>query len=55
MRNGMMIALAVYLVAALLLMPVWGNHGLWLAFTLLMIMRAVTLAAWLPRLLRAVA
>jgi MATE family multidrug resistance protein len=52
MRNGMAIALAGYLAAALLLVPPWGNHGLWLAFTLLMLLRAVTLAAWLPRLLR---
>lgn len=52
MRNGMAIALAGYLAAALLLVPVWGNHGLWLAFTLLMVLRAATLAAWLPRLLR---
>lgn len=53
MRNGMAVALAIYLVAALLLVPIWGNHGLWLAFLLLMVMRAVPLVAWLPRLLRA--
>jgi MATE family multidrug resistance protein len=55
MRNGMAIALAAYLAAALLLVPTWGNHGLWLAFMVLMALRAATLAAWLPRLLRGVA
>ena len=31
MRNGMLASLAVFLVAALLLQPVWGNSGLWVA------------------------
>jgi multidrug resistance protein, MATE family len=52
MRNGMIIALVAYLAAAALLVPQWGNHGLWLAFTVLMVARAVPLAAWYPRLLR---
>ncbi len=54
MRNGMAIALGSYLVAAQLLVPAWGNHGLWLAFLILMLMRAATLGAWLPRVLRSV-
>jgi len=30
----------------------WGNHGLWAAFSLYFILRAVTLAIWLPRIAR---
>jgi MATE family multidrug resistance protein len=52
MRNGMIIALACYLAAALLLVPLLGNHGLWLALMLLMVARAVPLALWYPRILR---
>ncbi len=52
MRNGMVIALAAYLAAVAFLVPRLGNHGLWLAFTLLMLARAVPLAVWYPRLLR---
>jgi MATE family multidrug resistance protein len=31
MRNGMVASLAVFLAAALLLLPLWGNMGLWVA------------------------
>ena len=31
MRNGMLLALAVFLVAALAFQPLWGNTGLWIA------------------------
>ncbi|HZD25219.1 MAG TPA: MATE family efflux transporter [Alphaproteobacteria bacterium] len=36
MRNGMALALGVFLLAVALLMPPLGNHGLWLAMLLLM-------------------
>jgi MATE family, multidrug efflux pump len=55
MRNGMIIALACYLAAALLLVPLLGNHGLWLALMVLMVARAVPLALWYPRILRSLA
>jgi MATE family multidrug resistance protein len=54
MRNGMIIALACYLGAARLLLPALGNHGLWLAFLVLMVARAVPLAIWYPRIGRAI-
>ncbi len=54
MRNGMIIALGVYLVATQLLVPVMGNSGLWLALMILMAARAATLGAWFPRVLRTV-
>ncbi len=43
MRNGMAVSLAVFLVAAWLLVPVWGNHGLWLSFLVLMSARGLWL------------
>jgi MATE family multidrug resistance protein len=52
MRNAMAVSLLVYLGACWLLVPAFGNHGLWLAFTLLMAARAITLAVAYPRLLR---
>lgn len=52
MRNGMLISLAVFLPAAWLLLPLWGNHGLWLALMLFMVARAMTLLAWYPAIER---
>jgi MATE family multidrug resistance protein len=49
MRNGMVIALALYLGAASLLIPAYGNDGLWAAFFLFMAARAATLGWWYPR------
>ncbi len=55
MRNGMIISLAIYLAAVFALQPVLGNHGLWLAFTIFMAARAVTLAIVYPNVERAAA
>lgn len=55
MRNGMLLALAAYLAAAALLVPLWGNHGLWLSLMVFMGARAVTLGLWLPRIERCMA
>ena len=52
MRNAMILSLAVFLVAVWLFLPVWGNHGLWAALTVLMVARAITLGVWLPRIVR---
>lgn len=54
MRNGMLISAAGFLLATWVLVPLWSNHGLWLAFVLFLALRAVTLGAWLPRLLTAI-
>jgi len=50
MRNGMLIALVVYLVSVWLLTPWWGNHGLWCALMIFFVARALTLFAWYPRI-----
>ena len=54
MRNAMVISFLFYLTALAILVPLWGNHGLWLAFTLFMVVRAATLAAHYPSLARGV-
>ena len=57
MRNGMAVSLVAFALAAWLLMPLWGNHGLWLSLLLLMSARGLWLGviyarhepeAWLP-------
>ncbi len=50
MRNAMIASLAVYGGALAILVPSFGNHGLWAAFMVLMVARAVTLAMFYPRL-----
>ena len=55
MRNAMIASLAVYLAACLLLIPAFGNHGLWLAFMIFMAARMITLGFYMPRLERAIA
>jgi MATE family multidrug resistance protein len=52
MRNMMIISLAVYLVACYLLIPAFGNNGLWASLMVFFIARAVTLGARMPALLR---
>lgn len=54
LRNAMLLSLAAYLPACWVLVPWLGNHGLWLAFTLFMAARAVTLAAFFPAQERAI-
>jgi multidrug resistance protein, MATE family len=43
MRNGMVLALAAFLLAAWALMAPFGNHGLWLAMLLFMAARGLWL------------
>jgi len=54
MRNAMIISLIVFLVALPLLIPGFHNHGLWSAFAIFMIARAVTLGLYYPALERSV-
>jgi multidrug resistance protein, MATE family len=52
MRNGMALALGVFVAAVALLMPPFGNHGLWLAMLLLMAARGLWLGACYLRIER---
>ncbi|MEK9678904.1 MAG: MATE family efflux transporter, partial [Rhodospirillaceae bacterium] len=53
MRNGMMISLVLFAGLTLILKPLLGYHGVWLAFILFMTSRAVTLGIFYPRVERA--
>jgi MATE family multidrug resistance protein len=50
LRNSMALAFAGFLGAAFLLEPWLGNHGLWAALMVLMVLRAMTLGWWLGRI-----
>ena len=52
MRNSMATALLFYLVAVVVLIPLWDNHGLWASFMILMIVRAITLGWGYPKIER---
>ena len=52
LRDTMLISLAGYLGLAVLLVPRFGNHGLWGAMLAFMALRATTLALYLPAIER---
>jgi MATE family multidrug resistance protein len=49
MRNAMLVSVAVYGVALALLLPAFGNHGLWSALMVLNTARGLTMAAFYSR------
>ncbi|MEY8096947.1 MATE family efflux transporter [Falsihalocynthiibacter sp. S25ZX9] len=52
MRNMMFLSLLVYGGAVLVLVPAYGNHGLWIALLISFVARAITLGARYPSLER---
>lgn len=52
MRDTVVIACVGFVLATLLLLPHFGNHGLWAAYMLMQVVRAAGLALLLPDLLR---
>ena len=48
LRNMMIVSVAAYLVLCALLIPFWGNHGLWFALAAFMALRGLTLGAVYP-------
>lgn len=48
MRNTMALALIYYLAALFTLLPVLGNHGLWLTFNVFLLARGLVMLAILP-------
>lgn len=55
MRNASIAASAVFVLAAKLLTEPLGNQGLWLAFLMFVIARALTLGAYCPGLRHSIA
>jgi len=55
MRNMAALSTACYAAVALALVPAYGNHGLWIAFLVSFVARAITLGARYPALERATA
>ena len=49
-RNAMIVSLTAYLTAVWFLLPVFGNHGLWISLAIFMVVRAATLAFYYPRI-----
>ena len=55
MRNGMLIAAGVTLIAVHVLLLFFGNHGIWAALILFYLLRGFVLILWYPRIPRALA
>lgn len=52
MRNAMIVSMLIYLALLVLLVPVLGNHGLFLSLSLFMVIRALTLAYYYPKIVK---
>ncbi len=50
MRDMMIVSFAAYVAAVLVLLPAWGNHGLWAALLISFAVRGVTLGLRYPRI-----
>jgi MATE family multidrug resistance protein len=50
MRNMMLISAVIYAASAAVLVPLWGNHGLWLSLLISFAARGITLAFRYPAL-----
>ncbi len=54
LRDAMLVSVAVYAAALLVLVPAYGNHGLWAGLMVLFIARGITLGLRYPALERSV-
>ena len=52
MRNGMILSVIIFIIASHFLVGNFGNHGLWMALLLFMIMRSITLNYYFNRILK---
>lgn len=52
MRNATLAALIIFIGSALLLPPSYGNVGLWIAFIIYVVARAIMLGMYYPKILR---
>jgi len=54
MRNAMFVSMLIYLALLQWLIPMWSNHGLFLSLSLFMVIRALTLGWYYPRIVAAI-
>ena len=54
MRNAMIVSTTGYILMVYLFQALWGNHGLFLALSCFMILRAITLMLYYPQVERSV-
>ena len=52
---SMVVSFALFVVASWALLALYGNHGLWAAMLLFMALRGLTLARYLPGVVRGMA
>jgi MATE family multidrug resistance protein len=52
MRNGMILSVIIFIISSRFLVGNFGNHGLWMALLLFMIMRSITLNYYFNRILK---
>jgi MATE family multidrug resistance protein len=50
MRNMMIVSFIFYWIAVWLFLPLWGNHGLWMALLVSFLVRGITLSLRYPAL-----
>ncbi len=55
MRNAMLVSTTGYLIMVYLFQAIWGNHGLFMALTGFMLLRAITLFLYYPSVVRSIA
>ncbi len=48
MRDSMLISLGIFGLATIVLVPVLGNHGIWLSYHMMFVTRALTLSRYWP-------
>lgn len=54
MRNATLITLFLFIASSMLLIPTYGNTGLWIAFILYVFFRGLTLSAYFPKLIKSI-
>lgn len=52
MRNASFFSLLIFIASSIVLVRWWGNHGLWIAFTIYVVARAITMGCYFPQLRR---